>query len=119
MNKIQDISKLIATNKWFEFAIIGIIIINSVLIGVETYSYNPNIVLVQHIILYIFTFEIAVRFIAAQNIRIFFTNGWNIFDLTLVIIGYIPETLVDNASMMMALRVLRVFRVLRLLRPAK
>ena len=119
MNKIQDISKLIATNKWFEFAIIGIIIINSVLIGVETYTYNPNIVLVQHIILYIFTFEIAVRFIAAQNIRIFFTNGWNIFDLTLVIIGYIPETLVDNASMMMALRVLRVFRVLRLLRTAK
>ena len=51
MNKIQDISKLIATNKWFEFAIIGIIIINSVLIGVETYTYNPNIVLVQHIIL--------------------------------------------------------------------
>lgn len=119
MNKIQDISKRIATNKWFEFAIIGIIIINSVLIGVETYTYNPNIVLVQHIILYIFTFEIAVRFIAAQNIRNFFTNGWNIFDLTLVIIGYIPETLVDNASMMMALRVLRVFRVLRLLRTAK
>lgn len=119
MNKIQDISKRIATNKWFEFAIIGIIIINSVLIGVETYTYNPNIVLVQHIILYIFTFEIAVRFIAAQNVLIFFTNGWNIFDLTLVIIGYIPETLVDNASMMMALRVLRVFRVLRLLRTAK
>ncbi|MGM9833459.1 MAG: ion transporter [Candidatus Limisoma sp.] len=119
MNKIQDISQRIATNKWFELAIIGIIIINSVLIGVETYTNNATIVLVQQIILYIFTFEIAIRFIAAQNIRIFFTNGWNIFDLTLVIIGYIPETLVENASMMMALRVLRVFRVLRLLRTAK
>jgi voltage-gated sodium channel len=36
-----------------------------------------------------------------------------------VIIGYIPENLVANASMLMALRVLRVFRVLRLLRAAK
>ena len=41
------------------------------------------------------------------------------FDLTLVLIGYIPETLFASASMMTALRVLRVFRILRLLRASK
>ena len=41
------------------------------------------------------------------------------FDLTLVIIGYIPSSISINTSAMMALRVLRVFRVLRLLRVSK
>lgn len=60
-----------------------------------------------------------MRFIAADSIKAFFADGWNLFDLSLVVIGYIPETMFENASMTMALRVLRVFRVLRLLRTAK
>ena len=106
----------LAHNKVFEFSITGIIIINSLLIGVETYTDNATIKLIQQIILYIFTFEITIRFIAAKSIVNFFRDGWNIFDLTLVLIGYIPETLVFDSSAMMGLRVLRVFRVLRLLR---
>ena len=60
-----------------------------------------------------------MRFIAAKSIKEFFCDGWNVFDLTLVLIGYIPETLFASASMMTALRVLRVFRILRLLRATK
>ena len=60
-----------------------------------------------------------MRFIAAKSIKEFFCDGWNVFDLTLVLIGYIPETLFASASMMTALRVLRVFRILRLLRASK
>ena len=119
MNAIRTFAKKLTTAKWFELSIVAIIIINSVLIGVETYTDNATIKLIQTIILGIFTFEILMRFIAADGIKDFFTNGWNIFDLTLVLIGYIPETIFANASAMMALRVLRVFRVLRLLRTAK
>lgn len=119
MAKLNELSQYLATNKWFELAIIGIIILNSALIGAETYTNNNTIESVQQGILYIFTFEITIRFIAAGDLRTFFCDGWNIFDLLLVIIGYIPETMVANASMMMAIRVLRVFRVLRLLRTAK
>lgn len=115
---MKNICKAIATNKYFELSIVAVILINSVLIGVETYTSNPTIQIIQSIILGIFTVEIALRFIAADNIESFFTDGWNVFDLSLVVIGYIPETMVANASMMMALRVLRVFRVLRLLRTA-
>lgn len=115
----KEKSAQLASNKVFEFSITGIIIVNSLLIGVETYTDNATIKLIQHIILFIFTFEIAIRFIAAKSIVSFFCDGWNIFDLILVLIGYIPETFVSDSSAMMGLRVLRVFRVLRLLRSAK
>lgn len=119
MEPIKGICKSLTTAKWFEFSIIAVILINSILIGVETYTDDATIKHIQQIILGIFTIEIVLRFIAADSIKSFFTDGWNIFDLTLVIIGYIPETMFANASMTMALRVLRVFRVLRLLRTAK
>lgn len=116
---IKGLCKQLATNTVFELTITAIILLNSFLIGVETYTNDGTIRMIQQIILYIFTFEIIVRFIAAKNVKSFFTDGWNVFDLTLVLIGYIPESLVASASVMMSLRVLRVFRVLRLLRAAK
>lgn len=115
----KTVAKAITTNHWFELAITLVIIVNSFLIGVETYHTHTAISLIQAFILYIFSAEILLRFLAAPSVKAFFTDGWNIFDLSLVIIGYIPETMVENASAMMALRVLRVFRVLRLLRAAK
>lgn len=119
MENIKTICKSLTDKKWFEFTIIIVILINSILIGAETYTDNATIKHIQDIILGIFTVEIVLRFIAADSTKSFFTDGWNVFDLTLVVIGYIPETMVANASMMMTLRVLRVFRVLRLLRTAK
>ena len=119
MNAIKLFSKKLTEAKWFDLTITGIILINSLLIGVETYVTNDVITLIQNIILGIFTFEIIIRFIAADSVKDFFKGGWNNFDLILVLIGYIPTTIFANATMMMSLRVLRVFRVLRLLRAAK
>ena len=119
MNKIQDLCKSITTNKKFELGITVIILLNSFLIGVETYTDNPTIKAIQTSILGIFTIEILLRYIASDSNKAFFLDGWNIFDLSLVLIGYIPETLFANATAMTAIRVLRVFRVLRLLRAAK
>lgn len=119
MGAIKSYATKLSNAKWFEWFITVIIIVNSILIGVETYTDNATVVLIQQIILGIFTVEIVARFIASDSIASFFKSGWNIFDLTLVLIGYIPPTLFANASMLMAFRVLRVFRVLRLLRAAK
>ena len=119
MEKLRNFCKKLTTAKWFEISITIVILVNSILIGIETYVSDPTIALIQKIVLGIFTVEIIARFIAADSIKEFFTNGWNIFDLSLVLIGYIPETLFANGSAMMALRVLRVFRVMRLLRAAK
>ena len=100
----------------FDLFITSVILVNSFLIGVQTTFNDPTINAIQTIILYVFTIEIILRYFAAGNLRNFFLNGWNVFDLILVVIGWIPATLVSNASVVMALRVLRVFRVLRLLR---
>ena len=119
MSSIKLLCKKLTEAKWFEWSITAIILINSILIGIETYTTSEVIAIIQKVILGIFTFEIVTRFIAADSVKEFFKGGWNDFDLILVLIGYIPETLFANASMLMALRVLRVFRVLRLLRAAK
>lgn len=111
--------KKICSSKQFELVITAIIILNSALIGLETYVDHPAISIVQDIILVIFTCEIIMRMIAAKSIRDFFRSGWNVFDLFLVIITYVPESLVPNSSAMMIIRLLRVFRVLRLLRASK
>ena len=116
---MKKFAKRICENPWFEAFIMIIIIINSVLIGWELYDNNLIIHYIQTIILGIFTVEILLRFIAADNVVSFFKNGWNIFDLSLVLIGYIPTNLAIGGSTLMALRVLRVFRILRLLRAAK
>jgi len=50
----KEESAQLASNKVFELSITGIIIVNSLLIGVETYTDNATIKLIQHIIPYIF-----------------------------------------------------------------
>ena len=116
MTAIIKLCRYLISVKWFELTIIAVIITNSILIGVETYKTNAAIYLVQQAILGIFTFEIIVRFIARDSIKSFFKSGWNIFDLSLVLVSYIPESLFESSSTIMVVRVLRVFRVLRLLR---
>lgn len=119
MSTIKNFCCKMTSNHVFEVAIILVILLNSFLIGVETYTSSAAIRMVQTIILGIFTAEILMRYVAAESNKAFFTNAWNIFDLSLVLIGYIPESLFASASTAMALRVLRVFRVLRLLRTSE
>lgn len=116
MENLKKVCTDFIYGKPFDYFITAIILINSFLIGVQTTGENETVNQIQTIILYIFTFEILLRFIAAKNVKEFFKSGWNVFDLTLVLIGWIPPTIVTSASTVMALRVLRVFRVLRLLR---
>lgn len=103
--------------KPFDFFITIVIIVNSLLIGVQTTYNSVTIDMIQTVILYIFTVEVVLRFIAAGSVGEFFKSGWNVFDLILVIIGWIPAS-AGSGSTVMVLRVLRVFRVLRLLRTA-
>lgn len=118
-SRIRVIANSMVKNRSFEIGITLIILVNSFLIGVETYLHSQFISNIQLFILGIFSLEILIRFAAAKSISDFFSQGWNIFDLCLVIIGYIPENLFAGSTAMMGLRVLRVLRVLRLLRAAK
>lgn len=116
MNTLKRTAGQIVSNRLFELFITIVIIVNSILIGVQATHNLPVVNNIQHIILYIFTFEILARILAARNMKEFLSAGWNVFDLLLVIIGWIPPSVSTNASSITLVRILRTFRILRLLR---
>ncbi len=113
---MSELPKKIITHNAFERFIAGVILVNCTFIGIETYFTSPVIGLVQNIALGIFTIEIILRWIAKENIKKFFSDGWNIFDLFIVLVSYIPAYIFANTSIITAIRILRVFRIFRLLR---
>ena len=90
-----------------------LILLNAVTLGLET---DPDIVskfgqilhAIDFLILLVFTLELLIKFYAYRFS--FFKSGWNIFDLLIVGIAWIPT----NGSLAV-LRTLRILRVLRLL----
>ena len=104
------------SNKAFEWFVMFVIIFSAIVIGAKTYPLPDAIlslvVLLDWVITFIFLFEIVVRFIAEEEKRRFFLNGWNIFDSLIVIISLIP---VDNSELAIIGRLIRIFRVLRMI----
>lgn len=93
--------------------ITGVILVNAVLLGMETAPslmerFGGAIVFLDSICLAIFVAEIAMKLIATR--LKFFTNGWNIFDFIIVGIALIPGA--GGLSVLRALRILRVLRVI-------
>ena len=92
--------------------IIGIIIFNAILLGLETSDplmavYGPLILALDTACLAIFVAEIVAK-LYAYGLR-FFRDGWNWFDFIVVGIALIPGS--GPFSVLRALRILRVLRV--------
>lgn len=114
--KIKEKIKNLVSSKKFEKLIIITILINCFFIGVETYTTNKYISLIQNTCLIIFVLEIMLRFTGSRSAKDYFSNGWNIFDFLIVAVCLVPESLFESTTAISALRVLRVFRILRLLK---
>lgn len=93
--------------------IVVLILINAVTLGLET---NPGVMarwgtllqVVDTIILVVFSLELVLKFYAYR--LDFFRSGWNLFDLAIVVIAWMP-----SSGTFAVLRALRILRVLRLL----
>jgi len=97
----------------FRRTVIGLILLNAVTIGLETYPavtarYGGLLHAADRAILAIFTIEIALRFAAARSKAAFFRDGWHWFDMIVVVAAYVPGS--------QFLSIVRIFRVLRVLR---
>lgn len=116
IEQIQNASLRLRNNKIFEFFVVSIIILSAVLIGAKTYSMSTTFITVikwlDFLVTVIFLFEITVRFIAEENKKRFFYNGWNIFDTLIVIVSLIP---IEDSEMALIGRLVRIFRVLRMI----
>ncbi len=90
-----------------------IILINAVTLGLETNpavmaDYGTFLNTLDRAILVIFTIELLIRLYAYR--LSFFRSGWNLFDLFIVVMAWLPTT--GPFSILRALRILRVLRLL-------
>lgn len=116
MKKIKHFCKTLVNKKAFDSFIMLVIVLNAILIGVETEFYNEVMHYIQVSCLIIFSIEVVIRFLAADKPKDYFNDGWNMFDLVLVLVGYVPTSAFTGASFITVFRILRVFRVLRLVK---
>lgn len=97
----------------FQTAIIGLILFNALIFGLETIPsvagpFGTVLYALDRIILWIFVAEIVVRLAVFGPWR-FFRDPWSVFDFVVIGIALLPAT-----GSLSALRALRVLRVLRL-----
>lgn len=109
MAKLRGFIEADATQQF----IIAVIIVNAVVIGLETSptamsAVGPLLVAIDTLALTVFVVELTIKLVVYR--LSFFRSGWNIFDLAIVGVALAP--LGDGVSV---LRALRIFRAMRLL----
>ena len=97
----------------FQSTILGVILFNAVILGMETSDpimaqAGGVITLLDKLCLSIFVVEIVAK-LYARGVSGFFRRGWNIFDFIIVGISLVPAT--QGLSVLRALRILRLLRV--------
>jgi voltage-gated sodium channel len=100
---------------WVQHALIGLILVNAVILGMETSptlmaAWGPWLIAADKAILAIFVVEIALR-LAAHRLA-YFRDPWNVFDFSVVAIALLPAS--GPLAVLRALRVLRVLRLITL-----
>ena len=112
LNRIRRLTEAPA----FDAAIIAIIILNALLLGLETSSdidrnFGAWIDLGHQITLIIFIVEAILKMtVASPRIAGYFRDGWNVFDFLIIVFALIPAT----GQFAMIARLARLLRVLRL-----
>ena len=98
----------------FQHFIVALIVINSILIGLETShtimdKFGAIIDQIDLIILGVFIVEILLKVFAYR--LGFFKNAWNLFDLAVILISVLPAA--NSFTVFRALRILRTLRLLK------
>ncbi len=113
---MKDRVNKIVSALWFERVIIAFILVNGVILGMET---SPSLVVEygtlmhfgNHLILGIFILEAVLKMIAvAPHVERYFRDGWNAFDFSVIVFSLIPAT----GEFAMIARLARLLRVVRL-----
>jgi voltage-gated sodium channel len=97
----------------FQNAIIAVIIINGIVLGLETSTRamglaGPLLLTIDRLCLGIFILELGLKLFTLR--RAFFREGWNVFDFLVVAISLVPHQ--GGLAVLRSLRVLRVMRMI-------
>lgn len=113
-SRLQQL-KRIESSRFFQGAVIFIIILSALAIGAKTYDLPPlveqSLIALDKGVTLFFLAEILLRFAVCPDKKRFFLDGWNVFDTIVVIGSLVP---IDDSEAVLLGRLLRVFRVLRL-----
>jgi voltage-gated sodium channel len=112
----RDRLRAVVEMEVFQHFIVAVIVVNAVVIGLETWqaavlSVGPVLEVLDGVALAIFVAEIALKLTAYR--MSYFRNPWNVFDFTIVAVALIPAG--EGLSVLRALRVLRAMRLISMI----
>jgi voltage-gated sodium channel len=117
IDRLAAVCLRIAESPRFQTAIIAAILLNALVIGLETYDsiadeYGTLLHTLNDVFLGVFTVEVLIR-VAAHGRRPldFFRSGWNVFDFVVVGAAYVPAVR-ESVTLLRLARVLRIARLL-------
>lgn len=114
LSSLKLLFERLDNSKLFQSIIIFVIVVSALSVGAHTYELPPwfdrALIILDTGITVFFLVEIIIRYIALNDFKKFFSKGWNIFDVIIVVGSLVP---VAGSTIFIA-RLLRVFRVLRL-----
>ncbi|XP_037107448.1 sodium channel, voltage gated, type VIII, alpha subunit b isoform X1 [Syngnathus acus] len=127
-NKIQGMVFDFVTQQVFDISIMILICLNMVTMMVETDDQSKEtedvLYWVNFIFIIVFTGEFLLKLFALRHY--YFTNGWNIFDVVVVILSIVGMFLADliekyfvSPTLFRVIRLARIGRILRLIKGAK
>ena len=106
----------IADSTAFQVFIVGVIVANAIVLGLDTYEsidrdIGDELSLLNDIFLAIFVVEIAIRIAAfGSRPQDYFRDGWNVFDFVVIAASFLPGVR-ENATLLRVIRLLRVVRI--------
>lgn len=116
LNSLQQTAQRIAASSWFSGAIIALILLNGILVGLDTSTYisanfSTHISFAYDVILWIFIVEALIKMMANYpRVHHYFRDGWNCFDFAIIVFCLIPAT----GQLAMIARIARLLRVVRI-----
>lgn len=113
---IADTFSKIKDARIFQILVTAVILTSSIVVGVNTYDldqyWKQTLGYIDYAITVFFVIEILIRFFGERKKADFFKDGWNIFDLVIVISSLIPT---GAGTSVVVLRLLRLMRLLRVI----
>eukprot|EP00940_MAST-03C_sp_MAST-3C-sp2_P001204 g1204.t1 len=117
LNAARKASFALVKSAPFEWAITGIILLNTIILSMPFYEMGEHLSSFERasstVFTYIFTAEVLVKWFAL-SLKAYFRDAWNCFDFVVVIISLIEEVVLRESSLssVRLIRLLRVFKVI-------
>jgi voltage-gated sodium channel len=120
MPSMLALCRRLAGSPRFDAVILGVIVLNAITLGAETYDsvddrYGDELHTLNGVFLGVFVVELAIRIAACwPRPGAFFRSGWNVFDFIVIAGSFVPGVR-ENATLLRLLRLARIVRAVRLL----